>query len=181
MTVIQAIDGAVILTADGTYFDYTDPDPAHFTLNAIAQGLSNTCRFSGQCNRFYSVAEHSVHVSRLVPPEFAVHALLHDAAEAFMSDLPTPLKHMLPDYKEIERDVETVLFRKFGLSETMPDEVKCADRVMLEVERRKLFDRYDPWDITKGIEPPEMTLFFFSPIEARRWFLNRARTLGIRD
>lgn len=174
------IRGPIILTADGEYFDFTAPDPRHFTLNAIAQGLSNTCRFAGQCKTFYSVAEHSVHVSHLVSPEFALHALLHDAAEAFIGDIPTPLKRLLPDFKEIELNVEAALFKEYGLPETIPDEVKHADRVMLEVERRVLFDRHDPWEETEGLPLPKMTLFRFSPVEARNWFINRAKTLGVR-
>lgn len=168
-----------ILTADGEYFNFLDPDPKHFTLNAIAQGLSNTCRFAGQCKTFYSVAEHSVHVSRLVPPEFALHALLHDAAEAFIGDVPTPLKRLLPDFQKIERNIEAALFRHFGLPETLPKEVKQADRQMLEVERRPLFDRHDPWDDSEGLELPTVWMEMYGPAQARAMFLGRACELGL--
>lgn len=176
----DVIRGPSILTADGEYFDYENPDPRHFTLNAIAQGLANTCRFAGQCKSFYSVAEHSVHVSHLVPPEFALHALLHDAAEALIGDIPTPLKRLLPDFREVEHRVEKVLFEEYGLPETIPDEVKHADRLMLEIERRALFNRHDPWEETEGLEVPARTLFHFDPRESRNYFINRAKTLGVR-
>lgn len=169
-----------ILTADGHYFNFEMPDPAHFTLNAIAQGLSNTCRFAGQCKAFYSVAEHSVHVSRLVPSEFAVHALLHDAAEAFIGDVPTPLKRMLPDFKALEKRIEAALFAAFGLPPEIPEEVKLADRIMLEVERRVLFDRHDPWEETEGLPRPEVPIYCFGAGSSRNWFLNRAKTLRVR-
>lgn len=165
-----------ILTADGRYFDFTDPDPAVITLNAIARGLANTCRFGGQCRSFYSVAEHSIWVSRLVPSHLAVHGLLHDAAEAFIGDMPKPLKELLPDYKRVEQMVEAVLFAQFGFL-SIPPEVKQIDRVMLATEQLKIMDNRDHWVGTN--EPADIVLECLSPEQAYRAFMCRALELDL--
>lgn len=177
-SVVRRIIGPTILTADGEYFDFEAPDPALFTLHAIATGLANTCRFGGQCWPFYSVAEHSIWVSRIVPEEFALHALFHDAAEAFIVDMPKPLKEMLPDYKALERRFEAVLFPALGLPIDMPPEIKKADRVMLATEQRHLMKNNDDWKWTGSVEPLDIRLRCFTPNYAYVEFKARARELG---
>lgn len=173
------IEGPTILTADGLYFSYKVPDAGCFTMNAIARGLSNTCRFGGQCDPFYSVAEHSVWVSRLVPPEHAVAGLLHDAAEAFICDMPKPLKEILPDYQAIERDVEAKLFPALGLPVELPAEVKDADRVMLATEQVQLMSNRDKWKWTDKVKPLDVHLDCLSPQRAYDAFMARAFELGL--
>lgn len=175
------INGPTILTFDGHYFSFAEPDPAHFTLRSIAQGLANTCRFGGQCYPFYSVAEHSVWVSRLVPEEFALAALFHDAAEAFIGDMPKPLKVLLPDYQEVERRIEEVLFPALGLPVKLPPEVEHADRVMLATEQQQLMRNKDRWEWTDGIEPANIQLRCFTPNYAYVFFKERARELGFEE
>ena len=175
---VRRIIGPTILTADGTYFDYEAPDPALFTLNAIATGLANTCRFGGQCWPFYSVAEHSIMVSRIVSPELALHGLLHDAAEAFIVDMPKPAKEMLPDYRALEKRIEAVMFPAFGLSVEMPPEIKRADRIMLATEQRQLMKNRDDWEWTSGVEPLPLKLRCASPASARMAFIEEALRLG---
>lgn len=167
-----------ILTADGNYFDFLVPDPATVTLNAIARGLANTCRFGGQCGRYYSVAEHSVWVSRLVPPELAVRGLLHDAAEAFIGDMPKPLKELLPDYQAVETRVEAVVFAKFGFL-FLPPEIKTVDRIMLATEQRQIMRNRDEWKWSAHTQPADITLACYSPDEAYAFFLERAAELGL--
>lgn len=173
------IRGATILTADGLYFDYDAPDPATITLHAIARGLANTCRFGGQCERFYSVAEHSVYVSELVPPEFALAGLLHDAAEAFICDMPKPLKELLPDYKAVERRVEAAVLAKFGVT-GLPLQVKRADTIMLATEQQQLMRNHDRWKWTDSYAPADLAIICWSPEEAYDVFLERAAELGLR-
>lgn len=172
------VKGATILTADGAYFDYDNPEPETITLNAIARGLSNTCRFAGQCSRFYSVAEHSVYVSLLVPPEHARAGLLHDAAEAFICDMPKPLKEVLPEYKAVEKRIEAVVLAKFGIDH-LPPAVKRADTIMLATEQQQLMNCRDRWEWTDGYEPAEITIACLSPDEAFHYFLERAAVLGV--
>lgn len=174
------IDGATILTADGVYFDYLDPDPAKVTLNAVARGLANTCRFAGQCSPFYSVAEHSILVSLIVPNEFALAGLFHDAAEAFICDMPKPLKEILPDYKDVERRVETAVFFALGVPDPLPVEVKAADVVMLATEQSQLMRNHDRWKWTDKVTPLDLKLDCFSPEAAYHAFVHRARELGVK-
>lgn len=175
------IGGPTILTADGAYFDYLAPDPDVVTLNAVARGLANTCRFGGQCTRFYSVAEHSIYVSRIVPPEFALQGLFHDAAEAFIVDMPKPLKEILADYKVVEDRVEAVIFPKLGLPAKLDALVKRADTVMLATEQVQLMANRDRWKWTDKIKPLDLKLQLFSPEAAYFAFTERAYELGFSE
>jgi hypothetical protein len=173
------ISGPTILTADGLYFDFLNPSADCVTLNAIARGLANACRYGNQCAPFYSVAEHSIWVSRIVPPEFALAGLFHDAAEAFILDMPKPLKEILPDYKAIEKRVEAVVFPALGLPATLPPEVKAADRQMLATEQLVLMNNSDAWEWTDGLVPAKgLKLKCYPPAEAYHAFIARAHKLG---
>lgn len=89
-----------ILTATGRRLDLTGSTPDDIDLLDLARGLSRSCRFAGQTTEYYSVAQHSVLASYHVPPEDALHALLNDAAEAYLGDLTGPLKRLLVSYHE---------------------------------------------------------------------------------
>lgn len=99
----------------GIAFWPMDPRADEVRLEDIAHSLSLLCRFGGHCSRFYSVAEHSVHVARLCSPEVALWGLLHDASEAYVVDLPRPIKRQLPEYAEIEGLVQFAIAEHFGL------------------------------------------------------------------
>lgn len=127
-------------TVSGKRIDLLNPDPEQITLPDIAHGLSRMCRFNGQILGFYSVAEHSVNVANLVTKEQKLQALLHDASEAYICDVPTPLKRIIgPAYKEIENRLMAAIGSKFGVDlQNLPAGVKRADRVMLVTEHRAL-------------------------------------------
>lgn len=165
-----------ILTHDGAYFDLIHPERSALSIDAIAHALSQLCRFTGHVERFYSVAQHSVMVSRLVPPEHALEGLLHDAAEAVLGDVASPLKHLLPMYQAIEHQVEQAIWSRYGFSALAP-EVKWADLVMLATERRDLMPRAvrdgSEWAELAGIEPLAEHLVPLASYTARELFIAR--------
>lgn len=117
-------------------------------LNDIATGISNICRFNGQIKEFYSVAQHCLNVSDLVPKEFKLHALLHDASEAYICDVPTPLKRMLGSaYSEVEDRIQTAIGDKFGVDlVNLPAVVKEADKLLCVAEHHILQESPADWE-----------------------------------
>ncbi|WP_194761201.1 HD family hydrolase [Pantoea ananatis] len=172
-----------ITTQSGKHFDYTNVTADAICIEDIACALSNICRFTGHVQDFYSVAQHSVHVSYLVEPEFALEALLHDAAEAYCSDINSQLKRLLHDYRYMIKSVEKVIAAKYGLPPEMSPQVKHADLVMLATERRDLdLDDGKPWPMLKGIEPASHFIISpFNPRQARVLFLQRYNDLKCQD
>lgn len=147
----------IITTFRGQHVNILYPHPESFTISDIAHALSLLCRFTGHVQHFYSVAQHSIAVSHLVPEELALTGLLHDASEAFLGDVSSPLKRLLPDYKQLEAGMEQVIAVKFGTTYPMPDAVKQADLIMLATERRDLLAPDDDavWEIIQDIKPRE--------------------------
>lgn len=167
-----------INTLSGKHLDFTNISPDSICIEDIAAALSNICRFTGHLQDFYSVAQHSVLVSQLVPPEFALEALMHDAAEAYCNDISSPLKALLPEYRAIEDRIEAVIRSKFNLPPVMSAPVKYADLIMLATERRD-FDMEDgtPWPILEGIPCADFILSPLMPRQARVLFLQRYNDL----
>ena len=124
-----------ILTITGIPFWFDCPEEHPFYPFEIAGALSKLCRYTGHCNQFYSVAQHSVLVAQLVPPQFKLEALLHDASEAYLGDIASPLKQLLPEYKAIEARVQGAIREHFFLPKEESPEVKAADMQALEIER----------------------------------------------
>lgn len=161
----------------GLYFNFAQPDPDTVDIGDVAHALSHVCRYAGHCAWHYSVAQHSLLVAYLCPKKYRLWGLLHDATEAYLMDVPTPLKRMLPDYKALEQKVEEVVLGKFGLSGPMPAEVKEADLMALAVEHRDLFSGKgtspQEWAILDGIVPPsDVRVTKWEPQRAANEFLN---------
>lgn len=169
-----------IMTTSGIYFDFENPTPYSITLHDIAYALSNTCRYGGHCNPFYSVAEHSVYVSKLVPEEYALHGLLHDAQEAYVGDIPSPLKRMLPEFKEIENRCEEAVLEKFNVEVTHESKkvVKMADLIALRSEREVLLPAGEEgdawwWVVEEGIPISDRPIVPVGRTAAYNAFLSR--------
>ncbi|MBF0191957.1 MAG: phosphohydrolase [Magnetococcales bacterium] len=170
----QQRDGAWIQTYTGIQFWPMDARPEEIALLDIAHALSMLCRFNGHCRRFYSVAEHSVHVSRVVGAADARWGLLHDAAEAYLSDIPKPVKRVLPAFHPWEERLLAVIADRFGLASPEPPEtVKQADLALLASEKVVLMG---PAPASWGWMPepvPGLEIVGWSPEEAKRVFLAR--------
>ena len=168
-----------ILTHSGQTFNLINPDPATIRIEDVAHALSHLCRFTGHCRDFYSVAEHSYLSSYAVPSSHALEALLHDAAEAYIGDVSSPLKRLLPDYQAIEQRVEAAIRRRFGLPEIQSACIKVADLAMLGAERRDLMPRHsENWALLDGVDPIGMSVWPPMSIEgARKSFLLRFQDL----
>jgi len=123
-----------IRTFSGRMMDVFNPEPDMICIEDIAHALSNLCRFGGHTSEFYSVAQHSVMCASLVPEKYRLDALLHDATEAYMLDIPSPIKRQLPGYSEAEDKLMQIIADKFGVQFPFDKSVKIADRETLEYE-----------------------------------------------
>lgn len=121
-------------TATGGQMHPLDPRPEEIHIADIAHALSQLCRFSGHCLRFYSVAEHCVLMAREAPDEYKLTTLMHDASEAYLADVIRPIKPFLTNYHDIEARLETVIAERFNYPWPMPAEVKRLDNAILADE-----------------------------------------------
>jgi 5'-nucleotidase len=169
--------GPSIMLQSGAWFDFSAPASSNFTIEDVAHGLANICRYAGQCRRFYSVAEHSILVSE-VAEGYELEALLHDAAEAFMGDITRPLKQMIPKYKDIENSLEAAILNKFGLRFPLPPAVKEADFRVLAAEQSQIMPPgTDDWVRKENIVPAAIVVRHLRPEHAKRAFLDRYERL----
>lgn len=123
----------------GIRFYPFDPREDEINIIDIAHALSNICRFSGHTKEFYSVAQHCILVSELCG-EYKLEGLMHDASEAYLSDVPRPVKKMLPDYEVCEKVLQKAIFKKFKLHYPYPISVRLSDEIMLEREHRNVLN-----------------------------------------
>lgn len=171
-----------IETASGREFNFLTPSPAMICIEDIAHALSHVCRYTGHCREFYSVAQHSVIVSRLVEdqePEHAMRALLHDATEAYIGDVSSPLKQLLQDYRYIESGVQAAIDAAFGFTGAPPAVIKWADMTALVTEKRDLMPESTgvQWEAAKQYEPRGRPITPLPPFLARNLFLERYHEL----
>lgn len=166
-----------IETHSGKQFWYTTEDLEGICIEDIAHALAHNCRYTGQCEYFYSVGEHSLNVAELLPGNLKLWGLLHDASEAYLSDIASPAKQLLPDYKRLEHGIMCRIALKFGLPEGFWDspEVKAADWAQLKTESRALLpsqgkDWYFPPVVGEGLYPSGL-----KPDTVRELFLAKFR------
>lgn len=123
-----------IVTHSGLIVDLQNPDPETIIIQDIAYALSNINRYTGHSRPRISVAYHSILVCENLPQELKLEGLLHDAAEAYLGDVSSPLKSLLPEYQNLESRFQTVIAEKFKLVYPFPKEVIDMDRIMLSEE-----------------------------------------------
>lgn len=175
-------------TYSGLRFDPISPDPSQISIIDIAHALSNQCRYAGHTKRFYSVAEHSVRLTRACSPANKPYALLHDASEAYIIDMPRPIKR-LPELKSIYMELEDramqAILTKFGLQPELPEEVLKLDNLILLTELPNIYlfpenaspNCLDDHDIDAKF--PGFEDFGWTPNHAEYAFLEMAKELNI--
>ena len=162
-----------ISTRSGRRLYLHNPSPSQILIDDIAHGLAHQCRFNGQTNQFYSVAQHSVIVASILPPELKLAGLLHDAAEAYLGDIVQPLKELLPDFAEIESRFAEVIGDRFNVDLKHNDAIKKADLIALATERRDLMPmEIVEWESLIGVMPLNKSIYPLSPEKAKARFID---------
>lgn len=161
-------DPNCIRTSSGIYVNVFEPNPEMFEIEDIAHSLSQQCRFGGHTQNFYSVAQHCCLCYELSLPEYEFDCLMHDSSEAYLLDVPRPIKRQLINYKTIEHDLMLVLAQKFGFRFPLDSYIKRIDEIALKIE----------WEVvmlqTKLLE--DRTIFNIkTPKEAELLFLKYFR------
>lgn len=177
---------STIRTRSGAYFDLLDPKADQFTVSDIAGALGKICRFGGQCPRFYSVAEHSIHCYRQAlldgqPIAVQKAVLFHDSPEAFCGDVVKPLKMLLPEYAAIESRVEAAIAAAYGIDfESHAEVIREIDHAMLIAERRQIFGADGvKWFGEVEVRTIDPQFHFWNPTEAEAAFWQAARILEV--
>jgi uncharacterized protein len=172
--------GTYMCTYTGKEFYPLDPNIEAINITDIGHALSNCCRFTGHVKQFYSVAQHSVIVSQLCNPENALCGLLHDASEAYLSDIARPVKYTeaMEGYRQIEHGLEQAICSKFNLPFPMPKDVKAADDMALMAEAFVLFTPTPTWVFQRlsgvGLTKPTYKLeSCWTPPIAKALFMRR--------
>ena len=165
-----------IRTFTGKLVDPLNLQPADICIEDIAHHLSNEARFSGATRWHYSVAQHSIYVSFACEPEHALHGLLHDAEEAYLKDIPSPLKYTeeFRLYRDAANRAQRAIWQKYGLPDTVPSDVKAADIRTYLTESRDIMSVAGTVD---GYEPYESEIKRHKPYRIERVFLARFRAL----
>jgi hypothetical protein len=127
-----------IRTFTGIYMNVFEPTLEMICIEDVAHALSNQCRFGGHLPEYYSVAQHSILCCQTIEQEYKVDALLHDASEAYLLDIPRPIKQGLSNYKEIEDRLMFLIAEKFGFTYPLKSRVKAIDEGMLQIEWEQL-------------------------------------------
>ncbi len=137
--------GPFSATYSGAKFFVNECNVEDIPILDVAQALSMNCRFNGHIEKFYSVAEHSVLVSNLVSEESALYGLLHDYAEAFVSDVPRPFKASITGHDEFEARVMAEVCTLYGLPLEIPEDVKYIDTHICACEASVLAKVVPDW------------------------------------
>ena len=179
------VEKPVLHSYTGLCIDILKPELDSIQIEDIAHALSMQCRFGGRLKEFYSVAEHSVYVSQICDKEDALWGLLHDASEAYLVDIPRPLKYLpaMKGYLELEELFMTCIIDKFNLyteeyKYSMPISVKKADDIMLLTEKANFLPEQEIWNnCDPNIKALAIKMKPLPQQEAKELFLNRFKEL----
>jgi hypothetical protein len=161
-----------IQTYTAKIFYPLEPDIELIDIRDIAHALSLICRFTGHCKHFYSVGQHSILVSKFMPPKYRLEGLLHDAAEAYLNDMARPVKHLNSGYKSAESRLKKLIEHRFGL-EDVRDIVREVDDGLLYWEGYYLMPDVSSWSVQRPIfELTEVSFGYLSPSEIEKEFLD---------
>jgi len=173
-----------IQTASGRAMYPLAPRVQDVCIEDVAHALAMQTRFTGHCRSFYSIAQHSVLVSRVCERKDALWGLLHDASEAYLSDVSRPVKRLpeLAAYRDAEKSLQAVICLRFGLPEAEPPSVKRADTILLGIEARDLMSplthqEHWAWALDTIGDCPIRIDRTWGPEEAEERFLARFREL----
>lgn len=158
-----------------------NPKTKDICLLDIVWALSQKCRYTGHCNRFYSILEHSLLVNKFCP-NYPLEGLFHDAAEAYLPDVASPLKCLpfMSEFKKIENRILEIIFKKFELTWPLPEEVDLIDKAMVFDERQELMPDWPvDWEIKgPGLGLPPLPKL--DPLQAAFSFLRICERNGIK-
>lgn len=164
----------ILKTYTGKEIDIFNLNLEDISLIDIAHALSNICRFAGHTTSFYSVAEHSVRVARICSEKNKLYALLHNASEIYLHDIPRPIKE-LPEfkfYRLMENEIQMKIFTAFGLETKIPEDVKICDNLLLEIEMASFLDATLDTSLNK-VSPEKLLTRGWLPSEAKGKFLQQ--------
>jgi hypothetical protein len=168
-------DGATdwIETHSAKYFQYLKRNPENIVIEDIAHALSQICRFSGQCKEFYSVAQHCCIVHDVAPSHLKLDGLLHDASEAYISDIPRPVKTIVYQIKELETFIQMQVAQRFKLSFPYKSQIEILDTQLMLAEAQQLFRQKVAWWV-EGMDPLDVIVTpCWNPKIAETEFLKR--------
>jgi hypothetical protein len=170
--------GDSIQTFTGRQFWPLDPLPDEIDIADIAHALSLICRYTGHCREFYSIAQHSYLVSIYCGGSAAdqLWGLLHDASEAYISDLNAPVKRHMIEYQRVERTLMQAISLHYQLPLPVPKCVKEVDYILLHTEQRDLMAPTTWWSLQDEVLLPQ-TIVPVAPQIAEIIFLERYNEL----
>ena len=169
-------------TYSGAHIWLKDMSKNDFDIIDIVTSLSKQPRWKGHMKpEHYSVAEHCYHCSYLVPEEHALAALMHDAAEAYLGDMPRPFKRLMPDFERYEKAMLEAIFQRYSIPFPLHKTVKQADNEMLVTEAM-ILRTPDTWvlDLVQNNDAvwyPEFQFKCWRPKDAAVHFMKRFATL----
>lgn len=177
---LYQVEDGWLETFTGEQFHFLQPLAAEIHVEDVAHSLSQLCRYNGHTKAFYSVAEHSILICDWIAANFPGAsqqvlrtALLHDVAETYLGDMSRPVKHQMPQFKELEHIIEGAAAERFDIELPFPAVVEeCDARILVDEREQCMSDSGNEWG-TDALEPLGVEIKFLDPPNVRRLFMER--------